>query len=226
MNRKLKALGLALVAVFAMSAVAASGAQAAQFHSASASGTTYLTGNQATTNLFSTTAGNVKCKKATFGGSYTGGTTATDLTITPAYAECTAFGQNATVTINGCTYTFTQPTSATTGNVDLACPGSNVITVDVPAGNCTLTIGPQTLKGDVDYTNQTEASGKKDVLVTATVIEIEHTVHGPGAICGTTGLHPGETVEGVSTEANYTGTVTVKGYSDVNHTNQVDIFVE
>jgi hypothetical protein len=226
MKRTGKTLGPIIAMVLIASAIGASAAQAVSFHSSSASGTTFLTGNQATTNVFTTTALNVKCKVAIFSGSYTGGTTATDLTITPHYTECTGGGQAVTVTVNGCTYTFTQPTSKTTGNVDLLCPGSNVITIDIPAGNCSLTIGPQTLKGDVDYTNQTEASGKKDVLVTATVIEIDHTVHGPGAICGAIGFHPGETVAGVSREANYTGTVTAKGYSDAAHTNQVDIFVE
>ena len=43
MNRKLKALGLALFAAFAMSAVAAQGASAHDFHSSSESGVTHLT---------------------------------------------------------------------------------------------------------------------------------------------------------------------------------------
>jgi hypothetical protein len=225
MNRKLKALGLGLTVILATSATAVSATQATNFHSTSASGTTYLTGNQVTTNVFTTTAGAVKCKITQFTGAYTGGTTAQDLTITPHYTECVAFGQIGTITMNGCNYTFTEPTSATTGNVDLNCPGANVITVHVPTGKCTLTIGPQTLKGDVDYTNQTDASGKKDVLVTGTVIEADFTVHGPGAICGALGLHPGEAVAGVPREGNYTGAVTVKGYSDFSHTNQVDLFV-
>jgi hypothetical protein len=219
MNRKLKALGLALVVVMATSAVAASGAQAVKFKSSgSEAGTTYITGAQTSTNVITTTAGTVKCTVVKFKSSFAGAT-AGALTVTPEYQSCIGFGQTATFTTNGCTYALAEPSSTTTGDIGLSCPAGQVIAIDVPTGNCTLTIGAQTFKGDLDYTNL-GITPNKDVQITGTMKEIEFTVDGPGSICGTVGTH------NEASEASYTGTVTMKGYSNSSHTNQVDLFLD
>jgi hypothetical protein len=215
MIRNLKALGLALVAVLAMSVMAASAAQGAAFKSEA--GTTFLSGSQVTENVFTTAAGKVKCKKATFSGEVTG-TSVTELTIIPLYEECTAFGQSAKVTMEGCDYDF-DVTTATTGHVKITCPPEKHITVHVTSGNCSLTIFGQTPGvPTVDFTNQGGPGNTRDVLVTSTVSQIEYTVDGPGTICGTAGTYKG--AEG----AKYDGTVTEKGANEGG--TQVGVWVE
>jgi hypothetical protein len=218
---KLKTFGVALMAVFALSAVAAVAAQAAEYKSESAS--TFIHGVQATTNVFTTGAGTVKCEEATFSGTQTGAS-AKDLTLTPKYGKCKAFGSAAEVTMHGCQYTFTQPTGASSpfsAEVDIVnCESGKHIEVDVPLGNCTLTIFPltgnATLGGSVDLTNQGSGT-TRDVLVTSTITGIKTIAEGTGTICGS------KTVE--ETTGSYTGTVTTKGYTNSSMVTQVGVFV-
>src|ERR1700749_656030 len=114
MLRKLRTLGVAVVAMFVLTAVAASAASAAAFHSEKSP--TFLLGEQKTENGFTTTAGTVKCKKAPFTSGEIIGTSDASVEITPAYSECTAFGQAAEVTTTGCKYKLIAST-ATEGNV-------------------------------------------------------------------------------------------------------------
>jgi hypothetical protein len=112
MITKLKALGLALIAVLVMSAVVASAAQATA-GTLTAEGKTVtataeqvgehelvLTDHEVGPGQFAT----LKCKKATFTG--TSGVTdgATSVTVHPHYTECTFANQPATVTTTGCDY--------------------------------------------------------------------------------------------------------------------------
>ena len=75
MIRKFKALGLALVAVFALGAVASSAAQAAEGFNWD-SGTTLLTPSALQPQKFTTTAGTVECAEVV-GDAAVSGTTAT-----------------------------------------------------------------------------------------------------------------------------------------------------
>jgi hypothetical protein len=213
--RKLKVLGVAMVAVFAVTAVAAS-AQAKTFHSEI--NTTFLLGSQTEQNVFTTAAGTVKCSTATFTGEITG-TSVETATVTPAYGTCKAFGQAATVTSSGCQYVLNA--NGTIVKIQGCNNGGYAgFVIDVPTGECTVKV-PNQEPGTktVDYTNE-GAGTSRDILVRSTVAKIKYEVVGPGTICGTAGTYEGEK------GASYTGTVTTKGYENEAHTIQRGIWVE
>src|SRR5690349_11333455 len=134
MNRMLKSLGFALVALCAFAAVPATGASAAtRFTSENVH--TELEGSQIGIEKYKTNAGTAECNEATYTGT-SAATETTEQSISPAYSECKAFGFiNSTVDMNGCTYNFT---AAGTNTLHIACPGSNMITKT--AFNCEITI--------------------------------------------------------------------------------------
>jgi hypothetical protein len=230
MSRKFKVIGLALVAICAMSAISAAGAQAKTFHSEVE--TTYYTGTQTVTNVFTTTAGTVKCKGASFKGeaTATGGSgtnwTRETVEVTPTYTECTAFGQAATVTTNGCEYNLNANGTvvSVTGcsNTGVGGVAYSGVVVHVTSGNCTVTVPNQHFTGAaVSYTNE-GAGTTRDVAVAAAVsTQITYSVDGPGTICGTPNVPPADYSDG-----SYAGTVTTKGYSNAAHTAQVGVWVE
>jgi hypothetical protein len=221
--RKLKVVGAAMVAVLAVTAMAAS-AQAKTFHSDI--NTTFLLGTQAESNVFTTKAGTVKCSTATFTGEITG-TSVEKATVTPAYGTCKAFGQNATVTSSGCQYVLNANGSIEKiqGCLNGAYGG---FVIDVPTGECTVKVPNQTPgTTTIDYTNEELKEGtaeqktnSKDILVRSTVAQIKYEVVGPGTICGTAGTYEG------ANGASYSGTVTTKGYENEAHTIQRGIWVE
>jgi hypothetical protein len=174
MSRNLKVLGLALVAVFALNAVLASGASAANRLTApEAAYPLTLSGEQkvAAVNEFALPGGRkFKCNKVTFSGTQTRAeatntTTGWSAMVTPTFSECTAeiLGNidPITMTTNGCTFTLTISTisSATTakGEVHLECPPGKTIEMHIwenstkhlenAASLCTYSIGPQTIRG-------------------------------------------------------------------------------
>jgi hypothetical protein len=223
--KQLKIIGVLMVALFALSGVA--NASAAAFHSEVTE--TSIFGQQEGENIFTTASGNVKCKKATFTQNNIMGTGSgpsfviADVTVTPEYTECTAFGQAATVDMNGGAFTIT-PTSATTGSVVIV-QGTAPIEVTVPTGSCDVTIAGQTPTGDVSLAN-TGSGATEFVKVTAAVTGIAYTVDstteppkgtGVSTTCGTVGAHTG---------AGYTGVVNEKGFTTSAHTTQVGIKVE
>lgn len=182
MKRSLKTLGLVLAAVFAMGAVMASAASAAEFHSAAAPVT--LSGSQSTSHVFTTNAGTVTCKVATFSGSSSVKTTS-EITMTPKYENCTAFGFiSVPIHVKG-DYLFT-------ANGDVHVNG----TFEITAPGCTTTVsGPQTLKGANSFSNN---AGKTDVIAKTNASGIAYNE------CGT-----------ARTNGTYTGTTTVTGTSNV-----------
>jgi hypothetical protein len=223
MKRYVKSFGLSLVAIFAISAVSASGAAATErYHSASGSGNTDLTGIYLTENIFTVDDGNVKCAIALFSGSYTG-TTSTDIKLVPTYTNCKAFGQTATVHLNSCYYTLTEPTGSGdnwSAGVHIACStaGDKIqVTVGDPTLVCTITIGPQTPKSNaVDLTDYTTAEANRDDIVAkSTVTGVTYT--GDKSVCTT----------GTRNNGAYIGEVTIRGYSNLPHieANQVDLWV-
>ena len=167
MTRKLKTLGVALFAVLALTAVSASAASAAEFTAASYP--TTGTGESAKGNdVFTTEAGTVECKSH-FAGTLTAANS--DLTVTPTYSDCVAFGF-VEATVTGCKYTFTA-VSTTSANVDVVSPCTII------ASNCHVTVPNQGPLGSVAITNN--AAG--DVSVQANVSKIEYTVVKDGFLC-------------------------------------------
>lgn len=197
MTRKFKVIGLALVAVLAMSAVVASSASATEFTAASYP--VALSGSQPEGALheFEVGSGNVKCTTATFTG--TGSAATTTQTITPHYTGCTAFGLSATVTLNGCDYLFHSQASGLNGTVDIVCSGSNEIKIDTAGGLCDTHVKPQTGLGGITFANN-----GNHIDVTAKVTTIHAVVTGKF-------LCPVTTSTKTYTDSKYTGTVTLKG---------------
>jgi hypothetical protein len=145
MIRKLKTLGIAVVAVLAMSAVVASAASAANFTASS-----YPTGASATSAAgnddFKTEAGSIECHGAFSVASISEPTE--NVTVTPTYKDCTAFGGfvSASVNMNGCDYVF-----HVNGVVDIECPAGKAIVIT--AGACEIDVPEQTGLKSVSLSN-------------------------------------------------------------------------
>lgn len=201
MFRNMKVLGLAVVAVLAMSAVVAASASAA--FNAENEGTTLLSGSQTNTHEFTVNTGTVTCTTATFAGSQSGKTSST-LSITPTYEGCTnSLLGSMSVNMNGCTYLF--HTEATTGEpingkVDVVCSGTNEIEVKRTSGVqvCTVKVPAQTGLGAVKYTNK---SGSVEVEAEVTGLHYSQS----GALClGGTGSFTNGTYKGKVLESGKT----------------------
>jgi hypothetical protein len=210
MTRNLKTLGIALAAVFAMSAVVASAASAKYHFESDSTPTTYLT-SAAEDHVFSANGTNVECNEIAFEGSQSG-ETASSVTIEPLYNDCEAFGLKADVIENGCHYTFTTPTTTLgtdefTGaapNVNCGEEGFEITPTFIGFSVCTVTIGSQEPGGHVIYHNA-GTSGAMDVEVTSDVTGVDFT--STGGACGEDG-----------NDGTYKGDATVRGYSNEAHT--------
>ncbi len=194
MAGRFKTLGLCLVAVFAMSTVAATAAQAEKFTSASYP--TKITGGQVGFNEFEVTNAGFECGEATFSGELTAASET--LTLTPAYKECGFIP--LIIDMNGCDYLL-HVTGVKTAGADLVCPTTaggvtDKIVITVPATGCEIQFPEQT--GLSKLTVKNEASG--DVLITVAINNLQYSqnVKCPG---------------GVESEKTgiYTGQVTLKG---------------
>jgi hypothetical protein len=208
MIRNLKVLGLALVAVLALSASVASSAFAIEFHSDSLSGNTWLTGVSTGSHVTDAAGSTITCKKATVSGTQSGKTAASvDLNI--SYGECTVaigeFNLAATVNMGGCQYSFNANGEVGVVNATGKTCSTEQITYRVSnfLGECDVKIGPQTGLKSVKYGGSTTvANGTIGVSVNITNIKGTST----GNLCSTTGEF---------TNGQYTsGPVTVSGFTD------------
>jgi len=135
MIRKLKALGLALVAAVVLSAVGAPAASATthDFECNALPGKScWVTGYQHTPFVFETNTGKkAGCKNVGYVGTMVD-RTQDDLTLTPTFSECEFAGLEATVSVNGgCTFTFTGQTDEV-GDAEVhICPTGGNITIKV-----------------------------------------------------------------------------------------------
>jgi hypothetical protein len=176
--KNLKILGLAFVAVLAMSAVVASAASASAFTSSEASGSetvTRLTGSQEGSDVFTTDGGTVTCTTATYVGEVKG-TSTTEAEAAPTYSGCTAFGfVNVPIDTNGCKYKFTSA-----GEIHIVCPGEAAIEVTAPG--CTVTVGTQTPTGPntVEFTNIGSGS-TMEITIDVTLRGIHYIEHNRGS---------------------------------------------
>jgi len=194
MTRNLKALGVALMAVFAMSAVAAQGAAGHEFHAdgekAISTGTNDLvvsdgggTKTELSVHEFTVgTAGVVKCNKleteSTQKGTLVSANTykSDELTVTPRYTECTFGGNPATVDFEHCAYKFDSDTTLgnTTGNehanVEIECEAGS--SIKIVTSVCTLTVGAQLIKHAVRYVNDPHSVNAINVISTAHAVVV------------------------------------------------------
>lgn len=209
MIRNLKVLGLALVAMLAMTAVAASAASADDLTSETSPVT--MTGKQSGAgDVFTTTAGTVKCKEVIYTTASTA-TPTTTVTATPSYPaktaggeqNCTGFGFPAEVNANGCKYVFTIGVG-TTGDLKVECAESKEITVTAASGGttkCIVHVPGQTLLGAITYGN-TGAGTTRELTIGANIVEGLSYKHTAG-----TGI--GACTSGSSLKGSYTGAGTV-----------------
>jgi hypothetical protein len=223
MIRNLKVLGLALVAVCAMSAVAASMASADTFNSVGGVAVS-LTGKQTGTgDVFTTTAGTVKCKEVTYTGTSTSGvTTVTGVPSYPAKTaggeqNCTGFGFPAEINTNGCKYLF-HIGAATTGTLDVVCEAGKEITVTATSGatvKCIVHVPAQTGLGTITYKN-TGSGTTQEVEIEANVsgLKYKHTAGSGLGACTT----------GEASAGTYVGKAIVTGETDGGSTH-VGIFL-
>jgi hypothetical protein len=205
MTRKLKTLGLALIAVFAMSAVASATASAVgpEFHSGATSGT--VKGTNVGEETFTVTAGTVKCSSATYTGTYSASTVTSQI-VTPAYSGCVAFGfVNTPIDVNGCQFRFNQPTEPSKGDYVSTVDIINCTKpMEVTAANCTVTIGNQAGLSGVTWDNVTTAT-PSHLTATTNISGIKYTQDPKGEFlpCNSS----------TDTNGTYVGTNTVKAFN-------------
>jgi hypothetical protein len=207
MTRNLKALGLALIAAFAMTLVVVSAASAVEFHSEAKH--TTLEGEQTEPTEFAFEAGNVQCEETVFKRTQEGESTP-EVLMEPEYLGCTAGSFSASISTNGCAYRLHSGEKAGEGYdflTDIVCPGEQVIdihTTDIfGTKKCTITIPGQVKRKKVTYTNKTSGS-TRDVLAD---IHISGTVYyqhaGTGAGACKTGWFEKGTKKGTATTRGF-----------------------
>jgi|SRR5215204_3090541 len=168
MNRKIKALGLALVAVIAMSALSASAASAADEFTAAAYPALAKGSQEGATNYFEATPGNkTECKVATYQGTLAAASKT--ITVTPHYAECTAAGLPTTIHLNGCDFLFhttgTNASNNVIGTADVVCPVGG--TIEITVGSvCQVHVKPQTGLTGVTFKNVANGDVTVEVDIT------------------------------------------------------------
>jgi hypothetical protein len=205
MHRKIKALGLALVAAFALTAVMASAASAAPGFTSSSSGTTTIHGVQNGNHEFAADEGfgGIKCKTATFAGTSSGTYQATQ-TVKPTYSNCEdSFGRPVHIKTNTLTYVFkvtgTDSKKTPIGEVHV----SGDIELEITTGGtpCIVVINETQNNNGITYHNNANGT----VTTTTESTNVRSTTSGGFFSCGTSnGLH---------TEGTYTGETVLTGTS-------------
>ncbi len=234
MIRNMKALGLAFVAVAAMSMVVASAAQATQLH-ATVGPSAALTGQQTEAHRFELTKSGAvtQCAQATFEGTVQGvdqqQTTAQDATLTPTYFTCQTVGLASQVLMNGCKYTITgshvqaqgTQTFSKTAWVDVVgCTSGKAI--EIKLTGCTVTVPEQTTISHIVFSNIAEVqhlNGEKtphDVEAQVTATGIAYEFHGIACPKPKDG-QPVEVTK-LTTDGVYTGKATFRAYQDLGTT--------
>jgi hypothetical protein len=216
MKRNLKALGLAIVAVFAMSAIVAQAAQAkfdtiktfpTQEHMFLKSSADETEPNQ----VFTTVTGgfSVTCKRLSLMATVLDGSTEAE--GEPSYTECSSPLGAAEVNSNGCTYKFTSETNANEhAVVHLVCPAGKEI--EISTGGCKLFVpGGQTLTG-IHYANVQTGTAEREMHLTMSVTsEMNISGHSGGGLACELGGVPA-----TFTQATYKGKATVQAVEDSN----------
>jgi hypothetical protein len=200
--RTIKMIGLAIVAVVALSAVSVASASAEEFI---ASKTGKIKGKQTTNQEFKTGGGStVVCKKAEPSGEVTK-LKGTEQESTVAYSECTVSGLGS-ASVTPATYTFFIPllVSVLTNNITIKATALGV--------KCTIVVKPQMLvaTGNMTELNYENKSGKLLFVSKVTKIASEITESNNESLCGKVGeLKEGTYTGSVEAEVEG-GTIEVK----------------
>ena len=160
-----------------------------------------MTGKQGLTNILKTTAGSAECKSVTFAGTVAS-SSASSITATPSFSECTCLGVLCTADVNECDYLL-KIDAESLGTVDIACPAGKEITLT--ASKCTIHIPPQTGVGTISYQE----------IGTGTTREIELGLNLAGIhYAHTEGTGIGKCSTGTGTNGTLAGTATMTGEGD------------
>jgi hypothetical protein len=190
MIRNLKVL-IVLAAVFALTAVAAGAAPAAEFRSTSAP--SIFVGTNEGSHVMKSGETSIVCKTAKFSATQKALDGST-MTVHPEYADCEFLGGSAPMVTTGCNYVL-----SANGPVHIACSGTNTIQMNWP-GVCTLSWGTQSAAGGATFFNV--GSGSTEQIRASLNIATTFTKSGP--LCF---LVPGTT-------STWTGTVLMSGFRD------------
>lgn len=207
MTRKFKALGLSLVAVFAMSAVVASAAQAG--HIGWESGATKLTAKALQIQEFDTTAGTIKCNEISGEVDLSKYSNPTETLETEnlkytnngsSNCESSVSGFEPTVEMNECDYRFHADETVENNpdaievTTDVVCPTGKDITIN-GGFLCTVHVGSQSGLTTLTATTNTEVT-PEDIVLEPDVTNIDYSHEG---LCGF----------GSGTDGTYNGDVTI-----------------
>jgi len=215
----MKVLGLMLVAMFAMSALAATAVSAdeleAEKYPVSLNGSL---DEPEKPDRFITTVGTVSCKQANYDATISGPTTT--VSATPTYSECTAFGFPAVIHHGNCKYLFHINAAAPTteGDIDLVCTSGDLTVTAVSAGTtkCIVHVPAQSdITGTVKY-SKIGAGTTREITVEANLTGIDYT-HTEG-----TGL--GKCSPGSATNGTLEAKAKVTGQEDIG-SNHIGIFL-
>jgi hypothetical protein len=220
MKSYLKALGLALVAALAISALAAGAAQAenatftAEKYPAVAKGEQEGPEDHSVEvgrNYFEITPDEnhegerFECDTAQYQATLTDASH--KLTVTPHYDSCTLGGTTANIALNGCHFEFethgTEVEGDTPGTAALRCPAEESITISGPLGICVSHVGEQEELEGITFTNK--ESGDVTVHVEVTT-EIKYT-HTDTVFCPWEG-------GGTASDGGFVTDVTMEGFED------------
>lgn len=193
MNRNLKLLGLAAMALLAVSAIGTAGVQAATFTSEAGATTVVSThdGTGKTAHAVIDAAGaNLTCAQQVANSSWVGQALA-GIRVFVGLSACNSVGQTATVNMNECSLELKAG-----GTMDIVCPAGKEITYSTPNPVCDVTIPAQSNKGTLTYTNITTGTSK-EITVSPNLTELKYTATGAG--CPETGTF----TNGAFTTGNY-----------------------
>ena len=208
MKRKFKVLGVSLLAVFAMSTVAAQGAQGAGLTAESYPAT--LSGSQISTNVFKFTALGLQaeCEVGKSSGSLASPGSLT-ITLSLFNEKCKAFGLASTIETEGCHFTthisFIPPSIRF--SLDIECIAGKLIKflAGIIGNRCEIQIGTQTgLSGGEAFN---KAGPPKDVELKTNITGITYKVTKDEGTCPLSKV--GETFK----DGDFTGNVTLTGSS-------------
>lgn len=230
MIRNLRTLGLTVMAVLALGAVSASGAQAELAKFTAPEGyPILLKGEQLGANLMSIASGvrTISCASMILQGSLAAESAASE-GITAEYGECTGNGEtSATINMTGCTYTLTltstRPTSGTgKGKFAVSCASSTGIDIRIYSKGvehaegkelCRYRVPPQTLSGELEWHNRNVGTATEDIELTLTGVGVSALEVDKGTViaCGKSAPPSG------TTTGSYSGNMTVTGSSGGVH---------
>jgi hypothetical protein len=194
MSPKIKRLAIGLLAALALSAVAASVAQAAEWTATNKNYTTTVSGGQTAAFEFKAGPRTVTCSTISF----TAPLKAKEftLTTTPKFEKCKANGGlGAKFTVNGCDFGLTAP-ALLFGELKLNCPFLTEFEIDIYASEsaeaegkkpvCTIKFAPQGPLSGIIWTNE-GIGNSTQVKGEFTGVKPKFTATGNEEVCGKSG---------------------------------------